>query len=341
MRTGDKTFRNLDLLRGVAVLCVFVSHIIQYLTNWKSWSLGHGGVLLFFVHTSLVLMYSLERQGESRLWQRFMLRRIFRIFPLSILAVLTYISLQIPSIVYYHTAIFEHLSAADLISNLTLTQNLFSIESVPAALWSLPYELQMYLLLPLVFLVMRKSSSIDAISIWLVSVALSALVMAVAPRPFASFFQYVPCFMSGPFAYALRNHPKIFPYWFFPATLALFVGLYCAAPADFVAVQWPLCIGLGYVLASTRQIPSGVISVAAAWIAKYSFGIYLFHMVSLVLFLPRFGVAGIVPSTLFTALIAWVAYIAVEHPFISLGNIVSGRLATAPLIAKGAAQSAP
>src|SRR5690242_15749179 len=60
---------NLDLLRTLAVLYVVIFHLLLFFEKTNLgllWSIGHWGVLLFFVHTSLVLMFSLERQ-EMRL----------------------------------------------------------------------------------------------------------------------------------------------------------------------------------------------------------------------------------------------------------------------------------
>ena len=41
---------NLDLIRAVAVLSVFVGHLI----GQSAWHLAQMGVIIFFVHTSLV-----------------------------------------------------------------------------------------------------------------------------------------------------------------------------------------------------------------------------------------------------------------------------------------------
>ena len=66
--------RNLDVLRAVAVLCVFVDHLADPFTNtvgpFSAWELGRLGVLMFFVHTSTVLMASLSRlqQGGRSGW---------------------------------------------------------------------------------------------------------------------------------------------------------------------------------------------------------------------------------------------------------------------------------
>ena len=90
---GPETTRdlaNLDLLRSVAVGLVFVGHMMGMMRIRGLGDVGHFGVLLFFVHTSLVLMLSMGRLGLSggRLYTAFMVRRIFRIYPLSVLTVL-------------------------------------------------------------------------------------------------------------------------------------------------------------------------------------------------------------------------------------------------------------
>jgi len=62
--------RNLDLLRSFAVLLVVGFHLAKFF-NWQVAKLrvtdfGVLGVMLFFVHTTLVLMFSLERQSAGR-----------------------------------------------------------------------------------------------------------------------------------------------------------------------------------------------------------------------------------------------------------------------------------
>ena len=86
--------RNLDFLRSVAVLLVLFDHLFMAAGLADRypfvWSMGHLGVLMFFVHTSLVLMLSLERSEEKssgHLFRDFYIRRAFRIYPLSIACV--------------------------------------------------------------------------------------------------------------------------------------------------------------------------------------------------------------------------------------------------------------
>src|ERR1017187_99512 len=83
---------NLDLIRAAAVLSVLFQHVCDYnrlAPPMIRWHVGQLGVITFFVHTSMVLMLSLERaklQGTA-LFGSFYLRRFFRLYPLSVFSV--------------------------------------------------------------------------------------------------------------------------------------------------------------------------------------------------------------------------------------------------------------
>lgn len=74
---------NLDVLRSIAVLLVLVDHLTRHFYRDRYGALGTFGVLLFFVHTSLVLMYSMQRSGLRGLplFRDFYLRRFFSNLP--------------------------------------------------------------------------------------------------------------------------------------------------------------------------------------------------------------------------------------------------------------------
>jgi len=163
MSTSDNP--NLDFLRATAVSYVFISHLtffrgIYYLGPLRIVPLGYWGVFIFFVHTSLVLMLSLERQwiqhGPKNLFWSFIIRRCFRIFPLSVLVVSLIALSRIPQQVVEH-GYFVGAAATkwDILSNLLLIQDLTTGVSILGPLWSLPYEMQMYLFLPFLFLLFR------------------------------------------------------------------------------------------------------------------------------------------------------------------------------------------
>src|SRR5690349_8509858 len=96
--------KNLDILRSIAVLSVLFSHSVRWIVQGTVQSraametnLGRFGVLIFFVHTALVLMMSMGRISSKPRWVlQFYLLRIFRIYPLSILCVVLVLGFKIP-----------------------------------------------------------------------------------------------------------------------------------------------------------------------------------------------------------------------------------------------------
>jgi peptidoglycan/LPS O-acetylase OafA/YrhL len=63
---------NLDFFRSCAILFVILFHLLLYFPHTSTlhghlnlMPIGHFGVLIFFVHTSLVLLFSLERQESG------------------------------------------------------------------------------------------------------------------------------------------------------------------------------------------------------------------------------------------------------------------------------------
>jgi peptidoglycan/LPS O-acetylase OafA/YrhL len=115
---------NLDMLRAVAVLCVIVAHLpgsVLGLSSFWTETLGRFGVFSFFVHTALVLMMSLDRSKASRPALDFYIRRVFRIYPLSVFVVLAVLAFHIPFMPDHQ---YEFASANRIIQNLLLVQNL-------------------------------------------------------------------------------------------------------------------------------------------------------------------------------------------------------------------------
>ena len=128
-----KDMPNLDLVRSIAVLLVVVEHLLLYagifrLGYWQVAWMGFLGVYIFFVHTCLVLMWSLERNSDVL---GFYVRRFFRIYPLAVFTVLITVLFRIPISVNVHHLpdpqapfFFTMPDARSLIEHLLLVQNL-------------------------------------------------------------------------------------------------------------------------------------------------------------------------------------------------------------------------
>jgi peptidoglycan/LPS O-acetylase OafA/YrhL len=264
---------NLDVLRALAVLLVLADHVAEAAgidIRPYNWALGRAGVILFFVHTSLVLCQSMERLRLHR-WQlvrSFWIRRAFRLYPLAIVAILMIVAFDIPRMP--HEAYAEP-SAIQLAANLALVQNLIYQENMQGPLWSLPIEAQMYAALPFIYMLVRKWPP-AAIPLLLVALALGVAQPYVSDR--LDVLRFAPCFMAGVLAFTVPR--GTLPAWMWPVALLVVVAVYIPS-ANALWAQWVLAFIVGAMVMRFRDLPK----TFAHHVAKYSYGIYLFQVSAL------------------------------------------------------------
>lgn len=211
-----KPSANLDIMRSIAVLAVLGAHSITVTTfgssftrNYVEHLIGRCGVLIFFVHTAFVLMRSMDRASSSRGWiARFYIHRACRIYPLSIFCVTFAVLFAIPPV--FHVPFPPPLRSV-VLANLSLTQNLIpSRTSLIAPLWSLPFEVQMYVILPAIFLLVRKRGTPGAVALLAVAFIVAIFERALIPHgPWIT--EFAPCFLGGVLAYSTAGRRRIIP----------------------------------------------------------------------------------------------------------------------------------
>lgn len=330
---------NLDLLRSIAVSFVVLSHLVLFFGKDQAYlglvPLGRWGVLMFFVHTSLVLMLSLERQsrrqrGEALFWG-FMLRRVFRILPLSCLVVLVIVLLKLP-VAHLREGRFVGvpLTGVGVLENLLLVQNLTHTDSVEAPLWSLPFEMQMYLLLPGLYWMTRRLKKPVAVFVGWVIIALACrLAWRLALRYSFDLVEFVPCFLSGIAAYALiclRSHSPRWPFAVWVGVISACTAFYLARPT--IIVGWVCCLAIGVAAAHCADMKSTVLARISHLIARYSYGVYLLHFICIwVGFVELRGLplpGRVAAFLLTTAFLPVLLYHTVEAPMIRFGSRLAG-----------------
>ena len=350
------TSANLDFLRSFAVLLVVGFHLAKFF-NWRFGNLrvtdfGLLGVMLFFVHTTLVLMFSLERQRGDRgasLFVPFMIRRCFRIYPLAILVVTFVYLFRIPSDLQFGRFNLLHQSAGNLAANLLLIQNFTLQKANPGILWSLPLELQMYLILPGLFLFVSKAKPLWApIAFWWLAVALwfaAGYAAGVLPlseggirspmEALLKFTRFAPCFLPGIVAYKLWHGPRFLAASLWPVFLVLccaaFMRLSGSQPIE---TGWFICFAIGLGLCAFREMPENHFTRLTKRIAQYSYGIYLLHYFAICVgfvvcrslnLALQFAIFGAVLTSL-----SGILYHAVEAPLIRSGVKISGKFKNIP-----------
>jgi len=322
--------RNLDVLRAVAVLCVVADHCIEIgrpqLPSARL--LGRFGVLIFFVHTALVLLLSLQRHRESR-WPaiQFYIQRIFRIYPLSMLCIAVALFYSVP---WEPDARFEWLPWMDVLRNLTLTQNFAPGHPISGPMWSLPYEIQMYVLLPGIWWFVRKYSTDGA---WVL--AFAAIITATAERLFVSQVLWItcffPCFMGGVLAFATYTRRPILPARLWIPAIGLFWWFLTAITRILPPInEWLLCLILGFSIPLFRQMKKGYVSKGAALVARYSYAIYLSHQPLLWLCFRKTSTPRAIQwagFAIISVLLPALLYHVVEAPMIRVGKTLSGYIA--------------
>jgi peptidoglycan/LPS O-acetylase OafA/YrhL len=341
---AGQEFANLDLLRSVAVLSVFFAHLHDIVAHHRSemtWHFGQMGVLIFFVHTSLVLMQSMERLGleGSALFSTFYVRRWFRIYPLSMFCVLfAYVFGVAPDI----DEVARRWSVRELLANLSLTQNLFYSDSMVGGLWTLPLEVQMYVALPILFVVFRNRPMLWLFVLWVVTVPIALVQPRITGR--LDVLEYVPCFLAGVLAWRISHiHKPKLPGWLWPFGLAAVCLIWMSASREHnVLYRWAFCIVLGCTIPWFREIGSNWLKIPAKLVARYSYGIYLSHIA--VMMLCFRGPAWQSKACLWATFVALAAgtpvamYHLLEHPMIAIGRKLTGHRAAPALSGEPAAQ---
>jgi peptidoglycan/LPS O-acetylase OafA/YrhL len=329
---------NLDLLRSMAVLLVLFDHTAKFLgfeqrgsfdINW----VGRIGVVFFFVHTSLVLMMSLERSNLEGwpLTLNFWVRRVFRLFPLSCFFVLFTWAVGIPQAhIHPHVIYGIGITPKVLLTNLTLSQNLFGTGDILGQLWSLPIEWNMYLLLPLLFVVARKWPGRFVWLAWPLVALLGWFYISVL-HSFSGMWRlnllsFAPCFVPGVLAYVLsrRLQPRVKAF-LWPINLLGLVFLFLLRPSWPAA--WIIALALGVSVVFFKEEPNRYVNATTLNIAKYSYGIYLGHTLCIwaaFSFLHRFPwyAQGFAFAVLLIA-IPVIAFSVIEKPGIRIGKQVA------------------
>jgi peptidoglycan/LPS O-acetylase OafA/YrhL len=230
--TGERTTGSrlawLDVLRGVAALCVVFDHAGSFLPGRISAAVnqwfnpGEYGVFVFFLISGYIVPASLERKGSVR---TFWVSRIFRLYPLYLLAV------GLALVLYAVHAGALNSEGSDpvksVLSQMLMMSNVLAGQNLPNVVWSLSYEMIFYLVLTALFMArIHRRSSRYALGFAVAAVALGGLLPqayftnnVANPRVIALVADMV--VLTGlAFAVALRGVPR-----FLGAVLAALVGL--------------------------------------------------------------------------------------------------------------------
>jgi len=328
IKKENNNLKNLDLLRSIAIMLVVISHIpikFPYFLPYEL--LGLLGVMIFFVHTSFVLMKSLnsiDYKKKFELFFKFYIQRIFRIYPLSIFAVLIFFTIS------YH--FLNSFNLKDFLSNIFLIQNITQSSSNPPVLWSLPYEVQMYLFLPLIFFFTRNNIK-KIITLYIFTIIIVLIFKNFDKnKSYYDLIHFFPCFLTGVISYALfrKNYKKIsitYLITYLLISIILFPFLFTKNISKNL-LSTIFCLPLSILISFTQEIRFKIINSITKNIAKYSYCIYLFHLLAIKIFIDWQIKNWFKIPIIITAMVVfcYIIYNLIEKPGIKLGKKLSYNL---------------
>jgi peptidoglycan/LPS O-acetylase OafA/YrhL len=343
--TINKDNNNFDFLRLIAALLVFFGHSVLItqtgiLTLTQGLAIGAFGVNIFFIISGFLITKSWIDSNSGII---FLKKRILRIYPALIFAILFVIFIIGPFTTfftfntYFHTAAtFEYLNNIFLIKLINLSTNtlpgVFVLNKFPlvvnASLWTIPIEMGCYFLVILFGLIkIFKKRIFFLLAFALLLLYSTALTLN---KDFQSYFQ---TYFQFPYLDIIR----LITYFFSGIVLYLYKE-YLSIPKNYFYLLLSLLVvsvGFGYFeLLSYFLLPILVIFITFLKIdfpkkitqyGDFSYGFYLFAfpIQQTVAYLFN-GNASFLQQivfsffpTLFLAIFSW--YV-IEKPFLSLKN---------------------
>jgi peptidoglycan/LPS O-acetylase OafA/YrhL len=326
---------NFDVIRLFAAVSVMVVHVSHHL-HCDLGALGtlltpFPGVPIFYVVSGFLISRSWQRRPD---WKQYARNRLLRIFPA--LYVCFAISLLTIWVAGYSIVASRHTVSAWVIAQLTIGQevtpsfmNGYGVGALNGSLWTIPIELEFYLVLPL--LVRWRPL------VWVCGVASVVILKVAGDAPLPGGFSLLETLVPNFYMFALgmlaaRYFDQVVPYvagrahWWLAAYLAVvgvdhLLGIQVGTNQPDFFSMWLLA---GLVISAAHSAPH--ISDKLLRGNDLSYGIYIYHMV-VVNFLvqtrhPNFAVAVIV-----SLLLAIASWLLVERPALARKQTSTSTLA--------------
>lgn len=314
---SGNTLPLIDVLRGLAAFWVVLFHsrvdlwvglrdiqsglvpvgAFDRLMAWFSvpMAFGGSGVMLFFVLSGFCVHLPLAG-GKDFAWKPYAARRFFRIFPPYLFAIVVTLACELLS---------KWLDPASRTSSVSMiVRSVFMVQNYGAdagqmagnpSLWSLPVEMELYVVYPVFLWLLRKSGALTAFGVVAAVAVLPPLFGRAVPALNGGFAQYWLIWCSGALlAESWKTRRLLAP--------GVAHGLTMAAAFAAAVVfhwrdynQWVAChfwaIGYGILLWFALMNPSFATAiprrllVLLVWLGTLSYSLYLVHF-------PLFRLAG-------------------------------------------------
>ena len=347
----------IDAVRFIAFFCVFLHHFVYRGGNsiteaptafWANSYIdsisffGSEGVTIFFCLSgyllSRLLIKELTDTGKLSI-RSFYVRRILRIWPL-------YFAFILFCLLVSQLLGNQAIKTSELPSLLTFTYNWHQIyvgesRGMPAILWSISVEEQIYLILPLLLILSSKwGIKRLAMSLILVGHFSRYLLYINDGNLYRNTFSYMSTIGVGMF---FAIYEEKIRYWFqlnrkiFSAIFSLFIVVYVLLFKSFFVKSYLLIIAFDLtailticLLMMTGDLQGklvGTILKPFAWLGRRTYGMYIFHWPILALMVSKslffndvlgISIKGIIFAFALVVAISALSYRFFEKPFLEL-----------------------
>lgn len=329
-----KHIESIHVLRGFAALLVVLEHIVgragyDGFNHYFGWldNLGSSGVAIFFVISGFVLPFSLDNSYKVKNYPKFMLRRFVRIEP-------TYIASIIFSIVVVSavTRLAPNAtpwvpSASNLMAHLLYLIPFTGEDWIQGVYWTLAVEFQFYIIIGLLYPLIKQTYSSKKISIIVIPFVFSCFAFLYSFCEPVQLLKYSPYFALGLFLalhYRSRlSYPTVLLTLSMMTLPALVSGIppidWCVSLSTFFVILYWKPAPLSHSLLGRVALFGGTISYS--WYVTHqmlaSVGESAAKFIATKSFLPMLDLwVNLLPIAVFgcSVLVAWIFYFLIERP---------------------------
>lgn len=347
----DQRYKQLDSLRGIAALTVFVGHSIGAIVNLDLLNKvtptplsifynGYAAVMFFFVLSGFVLSLPFMDIGKSLNLIPFYIKRVFRIYPAFIVAIL--LSLLFKQFLYdkhtmagsvlwfkqYWAWDWNEANLKDTLRTFLLIGPKFKTQLIDPPIWSLVVEMKMSLILPFFIFIVSRCRVVVNIGMLLL---ISVLSYKFTALPMGVFYLGV---LLAKYQLYLRSMLKKWPNIVLILLAIFSLLLYDAGleflnlhtkPNYFVFSNYLPAIGSGMIIILVLAIDkmSKLLErKAGVFLGEISYSFYLMHFPVLIslttLMINRFAYSvpiAVGLALVLTIVIAYLMMTLIERPF--------------------------
>jgi len=343
---NNRYFTELDLLRGLAALSVFMSHATGIYQTEKSFLLsifsdGHAAVILFFVLSGFVLTYN-NLYSKSFNYKNFIIKRIFRIYPVFIVSILCALCLHEffydKNNLFLTSEWFQNIWSISINETL-IVQTLFLVgpsydhSAINPVIWTLIVEMYASFLLPIFVYVLRLKTPYHFVLLLILFIApvvlnipqLHFFLVFYIGSLYAKYFEIVNAYFI--------NKLKLLFFISFVLYLYKIFSIYDFDNVIYLYNDYVITFGsLGLILfvTNSQSIIKFSSNSFSKFLGKTSYPFYLFHFPILLAMVSslnnKFSLLEIIIMSYFlSSILSYLGHRFVEEIFITIGKSVVQR----------------